>query len=85
LYGSSAKANYQNGWDIDLTQNGIELDLTALHQMEDQLDDVLLPFKIDSHLLDLIENSFLLGHIHRVVKLFYKSGKRVVYPRKTFF
>jgi predicted nucleotidyltransferase len=48
LYGSRAKGNYRPGSDIDLTLTGETLNLTILQKIENELDDLLLPYKICS-------------------------------------
>ena len=47
LYGSRAKGSFQNGSDIDLTIIGERIDLLLLHKIEDELDDLLLPYTIE--------------------------------------
>ena len=63
LYGSRAKGNYRNGSDIDLTLTGDNLDLTTLMRIENELDDLLLPHKIDLSIFQKIENPDLKEHI----------------------
>lgn len=71
LYGSRAKGNYKNGSDIDFTLVGNELDLTTLLKIENELDDLLLPYKIDLSIFHKIENPELIEHINRVGVVFY--------------
>ena len=73
LYGSRAKGNYRPGSDIDLTVTGEPLSLTQLARIEEELDDLLLPYKIDLSELRRIENNDLLEHINRVGKTFYQK------------
>lgn len=73
LYGSRAKGNYRNGSDIDLTLIGFGLDLTTLLKIENELDDLLLPHKIDLSIFHKIENPDLIEHINRVGKIFYQQ------------
>ena len=77
VYGSRAKGNYKNGSDIDLT---IVSDLTysEILKLENQLDDLLLPYKIDSSLKHQISNSDLIAHIDRVGKIFYDNSMKLV-------
>ncbi len=65
IYGSRAKGDYRNGSDIDLTLIG---DLTSgdLSKMEWELDDLLLPYKIDLSAFKYISNADLREHIERV-------------------
>jgi type I restriction enzyme S subunit len=71
LYGSRAKGNYRNGSDIDITLVGDDLDLTILFKIETELDDLLLPYKIDLSIFHQIENIDLIEHIQRVGKDFF--------------
>ena len=71
LYGSRAKGNYKNGSDIDLTLKGSELDSTLLNQINNDLDDLLLPWSFDLSIYSHIETEALLDHINRVGVTFY--------------
>lgn len=73
LYGSRAKGNYHNGSDIDLAMLGEDLNLNVQYRIENDLDDLLLPYKIDLSIRHHIENPELLDHIERVGLTFYKS------------
>jgi predicted nucleotidyltransferase len=66
LYGSRAKGNFRNGSDIDLALEAPTMDLSELLRLENELDDLLLPYKIDLTLLHMIENADLLDHIKRI-------------------
>ena len=74
LYGSRAKGNFRAGSDIDLTLLGTQLTLSMLFQIENELDDLLLPYKIDLSIHHKIENPDLLAHIKRVGIDFYQSA-----------
>ena len=73
LYGSRAKGNYRTGSDIDLTLVGENLDLATLFKIENELDDLLLPYKIDLSIYHKIENKDLTDHIIRVGVVFYEN------------
>ncbi len=73
LYGSRAKGNYRNSSDIDLTLVGNDLNLNTLFNIENDLDDLLLPYKIDLSILKKIENNDLVEHISRVGVVFYEK------------
>ena len=73
LYGSRAKGNFQPSSDIDLTLKGDSLSLHDQLKIETELDDLLLPYKIDLSLFHTISNTDLLGLITRVGKIFYKK------------
>lgn len=79
LYGSRAKGNYRNGSDIDLTLQGDELTLTTLFRIETELDDLMLPYKIDLSILHQIGNSDLVNHIERVGQVFYQRATQEIY------
>jgi predicted nucleotidyltransferase len=77
LYGSRAKGTFKPYSDIDLTLIGDDLDLSLLQKIETELDDLLLPYKMDISLFKHIKNNELLEHIHRVGKPFYESHTAV--------
>src|SRR4051812_12523180 len=66
LYGSRAKGNYRTGSDIDLTLFGEELDHTLLTRIDNELDDLLLPYRIDLSLFAHLTHPELIDHISRV-------------------
>ncbi len=66
LYGSRAKGNFKPGSDIDLTLVAPQMNLSELLKIENELDDLLLPYKIDLSLIHHIDNQDLLDHISRV-------------------
>jgi type I restriction enzyme S subunit len=71
LYGSRAMGNFKPYSDIDLTLKGKGLDLSIQQKIETQLDDLLLPYKIDLSIFHQIQNQDLVDHISRVGKKFY--------------
>ena len=73
LYGSRAKGNYKEGSDIDLSLIGEGINLPLLHRIETELDDLLLPYKIDLNIYEKIKNEALRGHIERVGRVFYEK------------
>ncbi|MCF2504806.1 nucleotidyltransferase domain-containing protein [Dyadobacter sp. CY107] len=73
LYGSRAKGNFCNGSDIDLVLVGEKLTLSDQFKIETDLDDLLLPYKIDLALYHLIDNKDLIEHIDRVGLFFFKN------------
>jgi len=74
IYGSRAIGNYRNGSDIDLCLVGEAIDLNKLLKIENELDDLLLPYKIDLSIFHKIENADLIEHINNVGILFYKKN-----------
>ena len=71
IYGSRAKGNYRPGSDIDLCIEAEQLNITELLKIENLLDDLMLPWKIDLSHKDKIDNTQLLEHINRVGLEFY--------------
>lgn len=74
LYGSRAKGNYRPGSDIDLTLYGDALTTPELGSIADELDDLLLPYKIDLSLFARLDHADLMEHIERAGVLFYIRG-----------
>ncbi len=74
LYGSRAKDTYKDGSDIDLSIYAEELDISTLHQIELELDDLLLAYKVDLNIYNKLKNESLKAHIQRVGKPFYKRN-----------
>jgi predicted nucleotidyltransferase len=74
LYGSRAKGNYREGSDIDLTLTGIALNDTELGRIDNELDELLLPYTFDLSLLQQIDNPDLIDHIKRVGIVFYQRS-----------
>jgi predicted nucleotidyltransferase len=73
IFGSRAMGNYRAGSDIDLTLIGLELTLSEQLNIENELDDLLLPYKIDLSLFQQIENSDLKTHIQKRGLIFYEK------------
>lgn len=65
LYGSRAKGNFRPGSDIDLVLTGPTLEITELLKIENELDDLMLPYKIDLSLFHHIEDKEILEHIQQ--------------------
>lgn len=72
LYGSRAKGNFRNGSDIDLCMSGQALTTPILLRVDNALDDLLMPYKIDLSLIEHIKNAELLEHIKRIGIVFYE-------------
>jgi len=66
LYGSRAKGNYRSGSDIDLTLKCSEIAFSEFMQIEDQIDDLMLPYSVDLSQYRQLENADLINHIDRV-------------------
>ena len=70
LYGSRAKGTYQPGSDIDLCLIAPTLTIEEQLQLENQIDDLLLPWKVDLTVQHRIDSENLLKHIKRVGVIF---------------
>lgn len=66
LYGSRAKGNFKPGSDIDLTLVAPKLTTTDLLKIENELEELNLPYKIDLSIFHQIENQSLIDHICRI-------------------
>lgn len=75
LYGSRAMGTHRHNSDIDLTLVGREITFSELLKIENELDDLLLPYQIDLSIFHKIENADLVDHINRVGKTFYKKSQ----------
>ena len=75
IYGSRAKGNYKKGSDIDLSLKGVDINLSLMHTIELEIDDLLLPYTFDISILRQISNPDFIEHINRVGLEFYKSEK----------
>ena len=75
LFGSRAKGNYKPASDIDLTLVGNNLTLTIQQTSENELDDLLLPYKFDISIYHTISSNELVDHIERVGLLFFQNEK----------
>lgn len=75
LYGSRATGSYKPASDIDLTLFGKTLTSKELGAIEDELDDLLLPYKIDLSIFARLDHENLKEHIERVGRVFYLHGQ----------
>lgn len=74
LYGSRAKGTHRPGSDIDLCLKGERLTLSLLLKIGNELDDLLLPYKIDLSIFHTLDNQELVAHIKRVGVVFYNKA-----------
>jgi predicted nucleotidyltransferase len=65
VFGFRAKGNWRPGSDLDLCVDASGLSLARRLDLENRLDDLLLPWKIDLVVSEEIENPALLDHIAR--------------------
>lgn len=66
LYGSRAKGNYRPGSDIDLCLFAPAMTLPELLRLGGDIDELLLPWKVDLCLWHQLDNPALREHIQRV-------------------
>lgn len=66
LYGSRAKGNYRSGSDIDLCLQAPALSYAEQLQLENELDDLLLPYTLDLCCAHRLQSPELKAHIERV-------------------
>lgn len=71
IFGSRAKGTYKKGSDIDLAISGRALDSAEEARLHEELDELLLPYTIDTANYSRIENPALIDHIDRVGALLY--------------
>jgi len=72
LYGSRAKGNFKPGSDIDLTLIGPRLDESIRRRIDEELEDLLLPYEIDLSLFANLTHSELIDHIRRLGVCLYE-------------
>ena len=75
LYGSRAKETHRPGSDIDLTLKGYEISTSWLMALTGEIDDLLLPYKVDLSILEHIDNQDLIDHINRVGRVIFTHDK----------
>ena len=71
IYGSRASDNFRKGSDIDIVLYGEKLNFNDLLSIENQLDDLMLPYKIDLSLFHKIKNPNLTEQINKFGKVFF--------------
>lgn len=74
LYGSRAKGNHKPGSDIDLTLLGTNVTHQLCSSIDDELDELLLPYSIDLSVFAELNHPELEAHIARVGQVFYQRG-----------
>lgn len=75
IYGSRAKGSHKPGSDIDLTLIGDGLEHRELLEIQDELDELLLPYTIDLSLFGAIRHTGLREHIQRVGREFFRRAE----------
>jgi len=77
LYGSRAMGRHRSGSDIDLCLEAPTMDLGELLILAAELDDLLLPWRIDLQLRHLIDHEGLQAHISRVGRVVLDRSKEL--------
>ena len=73
LYGSRAKGNFRPNSDVDICLVGTQLTKSDMNAIDNEIDDLLLPYFFDISIFHHITNTDLLDHIHRVgIQLYSK-------------
>ncbi len=71
LYGSRARGDFKPGSDLDLTLYGSQLSQSMLSKIEAEIDDLLLPYKIDLSIFADIDNENLKLNIQKQGVVFF--------------
>ncbi len=66
LYGSRAKGNFTRGSDIDLALRAPNLTVSELFKIKTEIDDLLLPYKVDLCLYHTLDSLHLREHIDTI-------------------
>jgi len=74
LYGSRVKGNFYPGSDIDIALRGSNIDLSMLSKIALDLDELLLPWKIDLSVIGRVENPALLEQINSLGVTIYRKA-----------
>lgn len=72
LFGSRARHTYRNGSDIDFAVYGSGLDHKSIREIEENLDELLLPYKMDVLLYKEINSNALKNRIDEEGVIFYE-------------
>lgn len=73
LYGSRAKGNFRKGSDIDLCIKGKNATTSTVLKIENEIDDLMLPYSFDISIYHLIDNPEFIDHIDRVGITFFEK------------
>jgi len=66
VYGSPAKGNYRPGSDIDLAIFSASMNFIEQMNLENAIDDLLMPYSVDITRFEQLTNQALIEHINRV-------------------
>lgn len=76
LFGSRAKGNHRAASDIDICIDAPGLSVSRRLEIENRLDDLLLPWNIDLLTWHEIDNPELQEHINRVGIVLHSAGAK---------
>ena len=79
LYGSRALGTFKPASDIDLTMMTSNKDLSFLFKIENEIDELMLPYKVDLSIHSMLDNENLKEHIQLVGQEFYRPQFRKNY------
>jgi predicted nucleotidyltransferase len=80
LFGSRAMGTYMEGSDIDLVVKGENIEFNDLLNIECELEDLQLLYKIDVLNYDNLNNADLKAHIDRVGRIVYSKKPNQLKP-----
>lgn len=75
IYGSRALGTHRPGSDIDLTLDAPTLSFSDFLRLEQEVDDLLLPYQMDLSRLADIEDGPLRDHIDRAGRLLWAPSE----------
>lgn len=75
IYGSRALGTHRIGSDIDLALDAPTLSFTDFLRLEQEIDDLLLPYQMDLSRLADIEDGPLRDHIDRAGRLLWAPSE----------
>jgi len=75
LFGSRAKGTNKLNSDIDIVLVGDSITLTEKFKIDQEFDDLMLPYQFDTLLMHTITNLDLLEHIESVGQIIYKNSE----------
>jgi uncharacterized protein len=71
IFGSRAKGNFKEGSDIDFALIGPDIHRNLISTLQQEIDKLNTPYKVDILIFHEIESPELKAHIERVGKVFY--------------
>lgn len=75
IFGSRAKGNYHDGSDIDLALKGDDVTFSQLMDLNIEIEDLELLYKVDLLSYKDKQGTPIGEHIDRVGKVFYQCGE----------